>query len=90
MSDSAPPLAGRALDRVIGWLGVALHLAVGVFPFAPSGVVLAGWPIVFVWAVWVAGLVVVVLLRGRAPRWAPVPVGCVLIWLATVAAFGAA
>lgn len=91
MTEPARPRRRLDLSRVLGWFGLVAHLAIGVFPFAPSGVVLAGAPFVFVWLVWLAGLAAVVVLRRRAPRLTPlVPVASVVAWLATVAAFGSA
>jgi len=80
-----------SVHRVLAWLGLALHIAIGIFPFAPSGVVLAGAPFIAVWVLWVGGLALVIMLvRRRAPYTVVVPASCLVGWLAVVAAFGSA
>lgn len=75
----------------MAWIGLVLHIALGVFPFAASGLVLAGIPYIAVFVLWIAGLAVVITLLRRRSAYTPlVPVGCLLIWLGVVAAFGAA
>lgn len=86
-----PAAEQRRPGRIVGWLGALFQLAIGVFPFAPSGLVLAGAAFVAVWLLWFAGLAAVVVLLRRAPRYTPlVPSACLAIWLAVVAAFGSA
>ena len=75
----------------IAWIALVVHLILGVVPFAGSGLVLDdGWRWAM-WALWVAGLAVTVLLLRRRSPWAPaVPLGCLLVWLVVVSAVGSA
>ena len=66
-----PPSAGGAPRRegsLLGWLGLALHGATGIVPYAGSGLVAPTWGVVLLWAVWAALLVVALVLIRRRPR----------------------
>ncbi|MEU2615583.1 hypothetical protein ABZ570_29010 [Micromonospora sp. NPDC007271] len=71
------------MRRVVGWLGLAAHLAVG-FWYAASGLVVPGWALAGLLVVWA------VLLVRRRPALVPLaPLSAVLVWLAVVSAGGA-
>ena len=56
-------------EKVAAAVGVVLHLAFGVFPFAATGLLAPLWGIVLVYVWWIALAVVLVrLLRGQARR----------------------
>ena len=80
-------------EKVAAIAGVVLHLAVGVFPYAASGLVTPVWGYVVLYACWIALAVVLVrLLRGpsRRPLLAPaVPLVALAWWFAFVSAGGA-
>ena len=75
-------------EKVAAVVGVVLHLAVGVFPYAASGLVTPLWGYVVLYACWIAlGVVLVRLLRGpnRRPLFAPVvPLVALAWWFAFV------
>ena len=77
-------------EKVAAVVGVVLHLAVGVFPYAASGLLVPIWGIVVLYALWLAlAFVLVRLLRGEArrPMLAPlVPVAALAVWFAVVTA----
>ena len=77
-------------EKVAAVVGVVLHLAIGVFPYAASGLLVPIWGIVVLYALWLALAVVLVrLLRGeqRRPMLAPlVPVAALTVWFAVVTA----
>ena len=77
-------------EKVAAVVGVALHLAVGVFPYAASGLLVPIWGIVVLYALWLGlAFVLVRLLRGEArrPMLAPlVPVAALAVWFAVVTA----
>ena len=72
---------------VAGWVALALHVAVGFFPYLASGLVAPPWGLAVLFAVWVALLVVVVRWRP-SPRWwlLAVPIGAVAAWFALITA----
>ena len=80
-------------EKVAAAVGVVLHLAVGVVPYAASGLVVPVWAFVTLYAGWLGLAVLLVrLLRGphRRPRLAPlVPVAALAFWFAFVSAGGA-
>lgn len=75
-------------EKVAGALGVVLHLAVGVFPYAASGLIVSVWGIIVLYGCWLALAVVLVrLLRGptRRPLLAPaIPLVAIAVWFAFV------
>jgi hypothetical protein len=77
-------------EKVAVVVGVVLHLAVGVFPYAASGLLVPIWGIVVLYALWLGlAILLVRLLRGdaRRPLLAPlVPVAAIVIWFAVVSA----
>jgi hypothetical protein len=78
------------MARVAGWLGVALHLVVGVVPYAVSGLVAPAWVYPVLYLLWAALLVVAVRLARRGSgRALLVPVAAVVLWLAVIS-FGEA
>ena len=80
-------------EKVAAALAVVLHLLIGVFPFAASGLLVPLWGVVVLGASWLAMAVVLVrLVRGdrRRPLLAPlVPVAALAGWFAFVS-FGEA
>ncbi len=86
---AGPPAAGRRW-AAIGWVGLALHVAVGV-PYLVSGLVAPLYGVLLLWIVW--GLLLVVLLRVHAgrPAWAlVVPFAALATWYAVLHLGGAA
>ncbi len=78
---------GRA---VVAWSGLVLLLAVGVFPYASSGLVAPPEGVLLLWALWVALLVVALRWRTRRPLWVPViPVVGLGLWFAVISLGGA-
>ena len=77
-------------EKIAAVIGVVLHLAVGVFPYAASGLVVPVWGIVVLYGLWLAlAAVLVRLLRGpnRRPIVAPVvPLVALAVWFAFVTA----
>ena len=75
-------------EKVAAVVGVVLHLAVGVFPYAASGLLVPLWAIAVLYGCWLALAVLLVrLLRGdrRRPLLAPaVPVAALVVWFAVV------
>ena len=75
-------------EKVAALVGVVLHLAVGVFPYAASGLVVPLWGVVVLYGCWLALAVVLIrLLRGpdRRPLVAPaVPLVALAVWFAFV------
>lgn len=73
--------------RVVGVVGLLLHLAVGVFPYSASGLVAPLWGIVALGVLWLGLLAVaVVLLRRRPALVLLVPVLAVLLWVGALTA----
>jgi hypothetical protein len=72
--------------RILGWLGIAAHLAVGVW-YAASGLVAPTWAVVVLLAVWVAMSALIPRLWRTHPGWvAAVPVVEALFWFAFISA----
>ena len=75
-------------EKVASVVGVVLHLVVGVFPYAASGLVVPTWGYLALYAFWLAlAFVLVRLLRGpkRRPMLAPaVPVVAIVGWFTFV------
>jgi hypothetical protein len=69
---------------LLGVVGIALYLAVGVF-YLGSGLVMP-YPWVFgMWALWLCGLVVVARVFAESRKWTPVvPVLAMVLWVAIV------
>lgn len=80
-------------EKLAAGVGAVLHLAVGVFPYAASGLVVPVWGVVVLYGCWLALAVVLVrLLRGpaRRPLLAPaIPVVAIAVWFAFVSLGGA-
>jgi hypothetical protein len=71
--------------RWIGVAGLVLHLAVGVVPYAGSGLVAPPGGVALLWAVWAALLAAAVVLLTRRPALVPlVPVVAVTVWVGVV------
>ena len=74
-----------AWERVLAVSGLLLHLGVGVFPFAASGLLVPLPGLVVLLAGWLAGLALVVRLWRRSPRWVPVvPLAALAFWWSVV------
>lgn len=72
--------------RVVGWLGLVAHLALGAW-YAASGLVAPAWAVAGLVLVWLVLLAVAIRLLRRRPALVPlVPLSAVLIWLAVVSA----
>lgn len=84
MVNDTPP-AARGW-RLLGWLGVLGHLAIG-FWYAASGLVAPAWAVVVLLVIWVAMSVVVWRWMGSRPGWVViVPIIEAAIWFAGVSA----
>jgi glutaredoxin len=71
----------------VGWAGVALHLAVGVFPYASTGLLAPPAGVALVAVVWLVLLVVVLrLARPRPLRALLVAPGALAAWAAILTA----
>lgn len=76
-------------SRIVGYLGLALHVAVGLVPFAVTGLVAPLWGVTVLGLVWVALLVLAFSVLQTRPALVPaVPAAAVVIWLVAVAAGG--
>ena len=67
--------------RLPQWIALALHILVGVFPYAASGLVAPLYGLVVLALIWLAGIIVI--LRWRpANAWLVllVPVAAVALW----------
>lgn len=70
----------------VGMAGMAVML----FVYAASGLVVPGWSVAVLVAVWVLLFVVACRWWTRHPGWVPfVPVAALVVWLAGVSAGGA-
>lgn len=68
------------LDGLLLLGGLALHLAIGVFPFSASGLLAPLWGVVVVGLIWLAGLVAAIVLARTRPRLVPlVPLAALAI-----------
>ncbi|GAA0797245.1 hypothetical protein [Spirilliplanes yamanashiensis] len=86
MSDVESPERAPWWARVIGWLGLVLHLAL-LFWYVASGLVAPGWAVLTLLVIWAALLVVAVRLRRRRPLLVPlVPVVGFLVWIGAITA----
>ena len=69
-------------ERILSVLGVVAYLAVGVLFLAAGLMVPEPW-VFFLWAVWLAGWLVVYRVYRAAPKWTPlVAVGAAAFWVA--------
>ncbi len=78
-------------DPVSPWPFVGMAgMAVTLFVYAASGLVVPGWAVAVLSAVWALLLVVACRWWTRHPRWVPlVPVAALAVWFAGVSAGGA-
>lgn len=82
LSDQRGAERGPAL-----WVALALHVAVGFFPYGASGLVAPPWGLGVLAVVW--GALLIALLRWKpAPRWwlLVIPVVAVALWFAMITA----
>lgn len=72
------------MNTVLGIVGIGLYLAVGIL-YVASGLVMP-YPWVFgMWALWLAGWVLVIRVVQATPVWTPiVAVGAVGLWVIIV------
>jgi len=81
MTASTPPWA-----RIVGWLGLAAHLAVLIWD-AASGLVAPGWAVAVLLVIWSALMVGAVALLRRRPVAVPlVPLAAAVIWFSAISA----
>ena len=82
MTDDATSTTG---DRVVVVVAVLLHLLIGVFPIAATGLLAPPWFVAVAGIGWGAAGVLLWRLRRTAPRrtWL-VPVGVLAAWFALV------
>jgi hypothetical protein len=68
-------------SRVLALIGLVLYLGSGVFPYLASGLVAPLWGIAVLWAGWLVGLWITVLLLRRRSAWAlAMPVAALAFW----------
>lgn len=74
------------MARLVGWLGLVAHLALG-FWYAASGLVAPAWAVAGLLLVWIVLLVVAIRLLRQRPALVPlVPLAAVLVWVTVVTA----
>jgi hypothetical protein len=72
--------------RLIGWLGLAAHLALLTW-YAASGLLAPGWAVALLLLIWLALLVLAIVLLRRRPLLVPlVPMVGYVIWFAAISA----
>jgi hypothetical protein len=79
----------RVAEKVAAVVAVVLHVVVGVFPYAASGLLAPLWGIVLLYGVWLALAVVLVRLLRPGPRRRPmvapvVPFVALAAWFAVL------
>ena len=81
--------ANSPVATVLGIIGIGLYLVAGFF-YLSSGLIVPGPWLIALWAIWIAGIYVVVMVFRHARAWTPlVAIGAVLIWWAYVSLGGA-
>ena len=86
-ADPTPTERLTTAEKVLATSGIVLHLAVGVFPYAASGLLAPLWGIAVLYAGWVALLVAAIqMIRGRRRvRFvALLPVAALVFWFAVL------
>ena len=69
----------------LGWLAVALHVAVGAFPYLASGLMAPPAGLVVLALIWIGLFVVVLRWRPRPAAWLlAVPVVALALWFAVM------
>lgn len=82
VATSVPSSPRRRPPRILPWIGILLHLGLGLFPYAPSGLTAPPYGVVVLGVLWLAILVAAVLLLPRHPWWVvATPVVSVAVWL---------
>jgi hypothetical protein len=72
--------------QILGWLGVAAHLAVGVWYFV-SGLVAPTWAVIVLLAVWAGLSALIPRLNKTHPAWIlAIPIFEALFWFAFISA----
>jgi hypothetical protein len=72
-----------SLPTVPGWIGLVLHVAVGAFPYAASGLLAPAGGVALLAAVWLG--LAVLAVRLRRSRWAlAVPPAALALWPAVM------
>jgi hypothetical protein len=67
--------------KVAAWIGLVLHLVVGVFPYLTSGLVVPPWGLAVLGIVWVGLLVLAIrLVRQGSPWTLAVPAIAIAFW----------
>ncbi len=85
----SPLRQGPGWAVALGWLGIALHAAVG-YLYLVSGLVAPAYGVVLLWALWTGLLVVALRLRRSHRAWTPlVPLVALAVWIAVLHAGGA-
>lgn len=69
--------------RAAAWAGIVVHLVVGVFPYAFSGLLAPLWAVVTVAVVWFGLLAAAIHFRKRRPWFvAAIPIASLGFWFA--------
>lgn len=80
-----PPGPQARVGRVVGIVAVLMHMLVGAFPYAVSGLVAPLSGVALLWLMWLGLLVLVVwLARAGRPIALAVPVAAVILWFAII------
>ena len=67
--------------KVAAWIGLVLHLVVGVFPYLSSGLMVPLWGLIVLGVVWVVLLIVAIRLLRRGSPWTlAVPAIAIAFW----------
>ena len=70
--------------RLIGWLGLTLHLGLFVW-YAASALLAPGWAVAVLIVIWFAFLALALRLMSRRPLLTPlVPLTALLVWLLAI------
>jgi len=75
-----PPASHSPAATISGIVGIGLYLVVGFF-YLSSGLVVPGPWLLILWAIWLAGIYVLVLVFRRRRAWTPlVAVAAAAVW----------
>ena len=79
------------MDKVAVGVGIVLHLAIGLVPFAVTGLIAPLWAVAVLWVFWLAMLAVAIWpVRRQRPVLVPlVPVASLVGWFAFTSFGGA-
>lgn len=80
----------QQVDLIMRIVAIAAYVTIGIVPYAGSGLVAPLPGVLFLWAIWLLGWVVLVRMLRRSPKWAwSVALLATGVWVAVVAFGGA-